>query len=60
MGRFIYQSIRLDELNSTVYELSFGNVPIKSYGINSIPSQHRDMLGKLGFCRVGRENMVSI
>ena len=38
-----------------VFELFFGNVPIKSYGINSIPSQHRDMPGKLGFCRVRRE-----
>jgi hypothetical protein len=52
---FIYQSIRLVELKSTVNELFSGNVPIKSYGINFIPSQHRVMLEKLGFCRVGRE-----
>ena len=29
--QFIYQSIRLDELNSTVQELLLGNTPTKSY-----------------------------
>jgi len=35
--------------------LACSTLPVRAGLPNSIPSQHMDMPGKLGFCRVGRE-----